>query len=173
MLNFVFLLSTIALILQCILFPQLTILAYSPFLAFTILRSTFNLTLFLSLIAGVIMDLISNDPMGVHAINYVLTSALLFKIKKHFLFDEPFHISCFTAIISMALTFFGLFWLFLFDRRVPIGGTWIWIDMIGMPIIDGFYAFVWFAAPLTLFSKCKKLWVLFWLNQKRRSRTSH
>ena len=39
--------------------------------------------------------------------------------------------------------------------------------------IDALYAFVWFAAPLVLFDKMKRMWVLFWLKRKNLSHTSH
>ena len=173
MLIFAFLLSSIALILQCVLLPQISILAFSPFLALVILRTTLHKALALSMIAGMLMDLVSNDPIGVHALNYVLVAALFFRVKKHFLHDEPFHLSLFTAIISSSSTIFALGLLFLFDRRVPVEGRWILADFLGMPVIDGLYAFVWFAAPLSLFSKCKKMWELYWLKRQKISRTSH
>lgn len=170
MLIFAFLLSTIALIFQAIFIPQITILAFSPFLALALLRSSLYQTLWLSVLAGSVMDLMSNDPIGVHALNYVIVSALLFKVKKHFLYDEPFHLSLLTTILSFLSTVFQVFLLFLFDRRVPLQGRWVLADFIGMPVIDGLYAFVWFAASLTAYSKLKKMWDLFWL--KRISRTS-
>lgn len=117
------------------------------------------------------MDLMSNDPMGVHALNYVLVTTLLFKVKKIFLYDEPFHLALFTAIVSLVSTIFQLLLLFLFDRRVPIEGRWALIDFLGMPVVDGLYGYVWFAGPLYLFSKMKKMWILFWLKRKRLSRT--
>lgn len=172
MLILAFLLSTIALILQGILLPQISILAFSPFLALVILRSNLHQTLFLSLLAGMIMDLLSNDPMGVHPLCYAIVSTLLFKAKKHFLYDEPFHLSLFTAFFSSVCTIFQLLLLFLFDRRVPLQGRWALIDLLAMPVIDGLYAFVWFAAPLSFFSKLKRTWNLFWLKRKRLSRIS-
>ncbi len=172
MLIFAFLLSTIALIFQSILFPQIAILTFSPFLALTILRSSLYKALWLAILAGSLMDLISNDPIGAHALTYVAVTFLLFKIRKMFSHDEPFHLSLFTSIISLNITAFQLFFLFLFDRRVPLEGRWIFADFLGMPVIDGLYAFVWFAAPLSLFSKYKKMWSLFWLRRKRAFRSS-
>ncbi len=172
MLIIAFLLSTIALILQGILFPQITILAFSPFLALVVLRSSFTQALWLSAMAGTLMDLISNDPMGMHALNYVIVSALFFRVKNHFLYDEPFHLSLFTVIVSITSTILQFLLLFLFDRRIPLEGRWVIADFLGMPAIDGLVAYVWFAAPLALFAKCKKMWDLFWLKRKRISRTS-
>ncbi|MBX7065898.1 MAG: rod shape-determining protein MreD [Parachlamydiales bacterium] len=173
MLILAFLLSTIALIFQSIFLPHISILAFSPFLALALLRGTFHQALWLSCISGCIMDLISNDPMGVHALNYTLVAAILFKTRRHFLYDEPFHLSLLTAFFSFLSTIFQVLILFLFDRRVPVQGRWAIADFFGMPVIDGLYAFVWFAGPLALYSKQKKMWDLFWIKRKRASRTSH
>lgn len=172
MLTLAFLLSVMALIFQSVLFPKISILAFAPFLALSILRTKISQALWLACFSGMVMDLISNDPIGVHALNYVLSTTLLFKLKKHLLFEDPFHISVLSTIFSSVITFFGLFLLFLFDRRVPIEGKWILLDLFGMPVVDGLFAFVWFTAPLTLFSKCKKMWALFWLKRKTTFRTS-
>lgn len=171
MLILAFLLSTLALILQCILQPPITLIAYVPFLALTILSSSLYRALWFSALVGVIMDLVSNNPFGLHPINYVLVTALLFKIKNHFLKEEPFHLSILAALFSLMATLGQALLLFLFDRRVPLEGRWVLADFLGMPAIDGLYAFVAIAAPLALFSKMKKMWDLFWLKKKRLSRT--
>lgn len=173
MLILCFLLSIIALIAQMVLIPQIALLPFCPFLSFMILRTSSTRALWLSCICGVLMDLVSSDPMGVHALGYTLSASILFRFKKHFLYEEPFHLSLFSALFSFTSTFLTLLLLFLFDRRVEIQGRWVLTDFIGMPLIDGLFAFVWFAAPLSLFSKLKKMWDLFWLRRKTISRISH
>lgn len=173
MLIVAFLLSTIALILQSIFLPQISILAFSPFLALALLRGSLYQALWLSFLSGALIDLLSNDPIGVHALNYTLTTALLFKTRRSFLYDEPFHLSLLTVFYSCFSTIFQLLLLFLFDRRVPLQGRWAIVDFLAMPCIDGLYAFVWFHGPLTFYSKLKKMWDLFWIKRKRASRISH
>ena len=168
-----FLLALIALALQGILVPRLAILAFAPFLALATLRCKHKQALWLSVLSGAVIDLLSDDPMGLHALNYTLITALLFPFRKHFLYDQPLHLSLFTGLISVLSTILQLALLFLFDRRVPFEGKWVFADLVGMPVIDALYAFVWFAAPLTLFDKMKRMWVLFWLKRKHLSRTSH
>lgn len=173
MLIIAFILSTIALILQSLVLPRIAILAFAPFLALAMMRYQMKRALWLSVLAGIMADLLSDDPMGLHALNYAITCGLLFKVKKHFLHDQPFHLSLYTAFVSSLSTALQLILLFLFDRRVPFDGRWIFADLVGMPVIDAFYAFVWFAAPLLLFDKLKRMWGLFWLKRKNLSRTSH
>lgn len=171
MLILAFFLSTFALILQCILQPPITLLAYVPFLALAILSASLVRALWLSALVGVIMDLISNHPFGIHPLNYVLVTALLFRVRQHFLKEEPFHLSVLAALFSLFATIGQALLLFLFDKGVPLEGRWVLADFLGMPAIDGLYAFVAIAAPLALFAKCKKMWTLFWLKRKRLSRT--
>lgn len=172
MLIFAFLLSCFALILQGILLPKLSILAFAPFLALSILRKNLKEALKLAVLAGCMMDLVSSDPFGLHAINYTLISALFFRMKNHFLADEPFHLSIFTGFISASSSALQLTLLFLFDRRVPFDGKWILTDFLGMGLIDAFFAFIWFAAPLALVYKLNGMWKLFWLKRKNRTQTS-
>lgn len=168
-----FSLGFLALILQGILLPRLSILAFAPFVGLAILQPNLPRALWLSAAAGCVVDLFSDDPMGLHALNYVVVAALLFRIRKHFSYEQPLHLSLFTALISVSSTLLQLVLLFLFDRRVPFGGKWILADLIGMPVIDALYAFVWVTAPLSLFEKFRRMWVLFWLKRKNPSPTSH
>lgn len=173
MLIVAFILSLVALVLQGILLPKLTLLAFAPFLALAMIRSSFRKALILSALSGALIDLFSDDPMGLHGLNYTLVTALLFRIKANFSEEQPFHLCLYTALVSSLSTALQLMLLFLFDRRVPFDGKWIFADLIGMPAIDALYSFVWFTAPLSLYDKLKKVWILFWLKKKNLSRTLH
>ncbi len=172
MLIFAFFLGAAALILQGIWLPHLVILAFAPYLALAIMHCERSGALWLSMLAGISVDLLSDDPFGVHALNYVIVTSLLFKLKNHFSHDQPLHLTVLTALSSFLSTLLQLALLFLFDRRVPFDGRWILSDLIGMPVIDALYAFVWFAIPLSLLDKLKKMWMVFWLKKKTLSRTS-
>ena len=173
MLIFAFVLATVAVILQGILQPFLPILAYAPFLALVILRAPLVRALWMSAGAGAIMDLLSDHPVGLHAVNYVLTTAILYRIRNRFSYDQSLHFSFFSALVSAFATLLHLILLFLFDRRVPFSGKWFFVDWGGIVAIDALYAFVWFAAPLALFEQLRRLWGLFWLKRKTPSPTSH
>jgi rod shape-determining protein MreD len=173
MLIFAFILSFIALLLQGILLPKITILAFAPYLAILILKLPHTQSLILASLCGAIMDLMSDDPIGLHAINYTVSVWLFFKIKSHFSFEKATHLTLLTALISSFSTIFQLILLFLFDRRVPFSGRWAFMELIGMPIVDAIYAFIWFVAPMDLFQKVRKKLVIFWLKKKNRFQTSH
>jgi rod shape-determining protein MreD len=166
MLIFSFFLATGALLLQGVLLPRLAILAYAPWIALVALRCSQKKALWLSAAAGAVIDLLSDDPMGLHALNYTLCTALIYRFRKHFLYDQPLHLSIFTALFSLLSTVLQLTLLFLYDQKVPFGGKWIVADLIGMPLIDALYAFVWFAAPLIFFEKVRSSYILFRLKRK-------
>ncbi len=168
---FAFLLSLTALILQCILVPKMAILAFAPFIAWTTLKHSHIRALWLCASSGAIIDLLSEDPMGLHALNYTLCSVLLWPISKHFFHDATLHLSLLGGVVSLISTILQLSLLFLFDRRVPFEGKWVLVDLVGMPIIDMLYTFVWFAAPLAMFAALRQLWVVFWLKKKNLSPT--
>lgn len=173
MLIFAFILGAIALILQGILIPRIAIFAFAPFLALATLRCELMRALTLSALAGAALDLLSDGPMGLHALNAILTTAILFRIRRRFSHNDPLHLSFFSGLVSALSTVLQLILLFLFDRRVPFGGKWAFADFIGMPAIDALYAFVWFVAPLSLADKLRRMWVLFWLKRKNLSPMSH
>jgi rod shape-determining protein MreD len=172
MLIFSFFLAAVAFLLQGSVLPGLHLLAFAPYVALVSLKCSTPRALWLSAIAGAFIDLFSDDPMGLHALNYTLSCFLLLRLKKHFLFNNPFHLSLFSFLVSSLSTLLQLILLFLFDRRVPFSGRWIFADLVGMPVIDALYAFVWFAAPLVLFERLHRVWVVFWLKKKIPSQTS-
>ncbi|HSX27040.1 MAG TPA: hypothetical protein VLE89_08575 [Chlamydiales bacterium] len=172
MLIFAFILATVAVILQGILQPFLPILAYAPFLALATLRAPLVRALWMSAAAGAVMDLLSDHPFGLHALNYAITTAILYRIRNRFSYDQSLHFSFFSALVSAISTLLHLILLFLFDRRVPFSGKWFFIDWGGIVAIDALYAFVWFAAPIALFERLHRLWGIYWLKRKNPSLTS-
>jgi hypothetical protein len=97
----------------------------------------------------------------------------LWKIRKAFDPENSLHLSLLTLIGSSLSTGLQMILLFLFDRRIPFNGKWILTDLIGMPVIDAVYAFVWIAAPISLFKYLSRIWMVFWLKKHNPSPTSH
>lgn len=165
----IFFLSLLALYIQCLIIPKIIFFAFTPFLSYVNLLSNFPKALTLSILAGGCMDLFSNDPFGIHALNYTLTTAFFHRFNRYFLYEKSLHITLFTFLISSFTTLLGFLLLFVFDRRVPFNGKWFFTDLIGMPIIDGLFAFIWFSGPIILFQTLKKMVIVFWLKRKHRS----
>ena len=158
MLIIAFLLATTTLFIQSVLFPHFTLLAYAPWIALIVLSRPRPKSLYLACIAGVVLDLVTDDPIGVHALNYTLIAWFLFRYRRYFNYDQPLHLSLFTLFVSLSSTLLQLFLLFLFDRRVPFAGQWAFGDLLLMPVADALYAFLWFAWPLRLLNQGSVFW---------------
>lgn len=156
-LAFAFFLAITALFFKTILFPHIVLLTFAPFLAIATLCCPLPKCLLWAFISGAILDLLSNDPMGVHALNYTLICFVFYRYRRYFSSILPLHLSLFTFFISFGSTLLQLFLLFLFDRRIPFTGKWALGDICIMPIIDALYALVWFAYPLKFYEKGKIL----------------
>lgn len=171
MLIFTFSLGTLALFFQAILNLQGIFLPYAPWIALVLMKCPLPKALWLSAISGVFLDLLSDHPIGLQAVNYAVTAAVLARFAKQFSIESPFHLALYSAAISFVSTWLHLFLLFLFDRRVPFAGKWAFGDFLGMPILDGVYALLWFALPLFLATHLRRYWMVFWLKRKNLSPT--
>lgn len=170
MLIFSFFLASTVLFLQGVNLPPIPINPFAPWIALAVLRyrhaNDFIKPLGASACAGFLVDLLSDHPVGLYPISYTLAATILFRFRNRFLYDQPLHLAVFSSFSSLVSTLLQLFFLFLFDRRVPISGQWVFLDWLGMSFVDGIYAFVWFAGPLFLLAKARRMWVLFWLKKK-------
>ena len=171
MLAFTFLLALLASLLQGILLPGFSLCTIATWIALVILKKPLLQTLWLTPLAGLILDLLSDHPFGVHALAFTLTAALLYPMRRHFAADSVLHLALFSTLISAISSLLLLFLLFLFDRRVPFGGRWALVDVIVMPLFDGAFAALWFGWPLLLLAKMRKIWDLFWIKRKNLSPT--
>ena len=149
------LLSALMAALQSALFPHLALLSFSPFAALACIRASLPAALWMAALAGLICDLLSADPFGIHAISMAATTAASYRFRRIFQ-GEPLQLCCFTALYSALFTPMLVFVLFLFDRRAPFGGQWSFLDFATMPIADAAYAFFWFVGPLLFFEWVKK-----------------
>ena len=166
MLFFAYLLAAIALWLKCTLLPQIPLIPFAPFLALSSLRCPLDKAIGCSVVAGIGVDLLSSDPLGVHALTYSLATALCYRLRNLFSAEAPSQYAMFTGLISAALTLVHILLLFLFDRRVPFCGLWWITDWAVLPIVDAVYALIWFAGPLALMQTIYRRWVIFWLKRK-------
>ncbi len=168
MLLITFFLTTLTLLLQNVFFPKICLLAYAPWIALSILRCELPKALWLACLSGVFVDCLSEDPSGIHALNYTTITMFLFRFKQWLVVDHPLHLSLFTVVISFMSTLLQLFLLFLFDRRVPFTGQWAFGDLSLMPLADGLYALAWISAPLFVYKKTYRYVSVYWDNIKQK-----
>lgn len=153
-----FCLSLAMAVFQSALFPEIAILSFAPFVSLACMRSSLPAALWCAAGAGVMADLLSADPFGIHAIAMCGAAAASYRFRRLFFQVEALQLCFFTAIYSAIFTPVLIAMLFLFDRRAPLGGQWSFLDFATMPLVDAAYAFFWFVGPLLFFEWAKKQW---------------
>lgn len=157
-----FFLACIALVLQSTSILLLPIHPFLPWIALTILRKPTEKKIYkplwLSNGAGIISDLLSNHPLGLHPIVYTMTAFILWQFRNRFLYQRPLHLGLFTLLASLITSILHLFFLFLFDLPLKASPLWIGSDIAAMAIFDGIYALAWFSLPLFTAEKLKISW---------------
>ncbi|MBN4066631.1 mreD [Simkania negevensis] len=146
-----FFLSFILTLSLPVLWPSLHLAYFSPFFAVAYYRRSFLWCLLLSLIAGALLDLFSSTgPLGMHALNFCLTTALIYHKKRFFYQDALTTIPIITTLISAVSTLLHLSLLSFFGEQLPITKTLLLTDIVIMPLVDGVYAFLLFTLPLAV-----------------------
>ncbi len=145
------------------------IIPFAPFFVILILRKPLLTALSISVFCGTLMDLLSSDtPFGIYALNYCLTTLLLYRQKRNFLEDKPLSFSLFTLIYSltsalilgMLIKFYGL------SYKLPLGP--LSNTLLLLPLLDAFYAFIWFTCPLGTYALAVKFFKGIKLSARRR-----
>ena len=157
-LYFSFALAVFFALFGTVFLPHVHLLAFSPFLALLYSRHSFMASLWIASLCGLAIDLLSSEfRFGIHALNYCLTTLVLYRRKRHFFEDKPLALSLFTFFISIVSTILQLLLIALFDRALPLSGKLLITDLLLMPAADALYAFVWFSCPMMLFIYIKKI----------------
>ena len=146
------------------LLSSIKLLPFSPFLAFLYNRSNFQTSLWIASLCGLIIDLFSSEfHLGIHALNLCLTTLLLYRQKKHFFEDKPLAYCLFALLIAATSSLLQLLLISIFDRALPFSMSLLATDLVLMPLVDAFYAFVCFCCPMLLYLHIKKIgWRVFW-----------
>ncbi len=149
-LAFSFFLAIVAAIWCSAIFPKLNIIAFAPLLVIFYLYTPFFVSIWVAMICGVFIDLISSTPFGLNSLNYAITTFLVFRYRRFFN-DKPLNISIYTALTSCVISLISIILLALISKGISICLLSIITDIIIMPIVDGIYAFIWFAIPLKIY----------------------
>ena len=156
-LYFPFLLALFMTFFGSIFFSNIRLITFAPFLAIAYNRLSFPKTLWLSFGCGLIIDLLSAEQhFGLYALNFVIVSAVLYPQRRHFFEDKSTALSFFTAIIAAVSTILQLVLVHLFDVGMLVSWKTFLSDVVGMSLLDGIYAFLWFTCPMRLYSYIEK-----------------
>jgi rod shape-determining protein MreD len=157
-LYFSFSLALLAAVFGSVFFPYLHLSFFAPFLALSYHAATLSKSLWLALLCGVILDLISSEfKFGLYTLTFVIATVVLYAQKRHFFEDKPLALSIFSSIIAAVLTLLQFVLVHLFDRGISFSTLTVLTDVIFMSIVDGLYAFLWFTCPMRLYIYIKKV----------------
>ncbi len=119
------------------LIPQVKLLVFSPCLAILYNRYSFQTSLMIACLCGFIIDLFSTDlRLGIHALNYCLVTAVLYKQRDHFFADKPLAICLFTALISLVSTVIQWLLIPLCGKPFILTKELLATDLLLMPLVD-------------------------------------
>ena len=153
-----FLISLLSTFYANALLNSYTFFSFSPFLAIGFNSSTLLKSLWLATGCGLILDLLSNlTPFGFHALIYVIATFFLYQLRLFFV-EKALGLSMLTTIFSFLSTLIESSFLNLFGIFLPLTWQGILSDFLVMPILDGFYAFLWFSCPLMLYHFVHQQW---------------
>ncbi len=121
-------------------FPSWKLTFFAPFIIITYYKKPFSTCLWLSLLSGVTIDLLSGQRhLGLHAFNYCLTTTVLYSQKNNFFEDSLSTIPIMTFIFALISTIFLLPLYALFEKGLPLTKEWLLTDLLVFPLLDAVY----------------------------------
>ena len=159
-----------ALVIPLPLFP------FAPFYALLCRRAPFIVALWISAGCGLMIDLLSMSPFGLHTLIATTTTFFLYRYRIYFV-DKSVGLFSYTLIISVALTLLNRLSSFLYDPSFPLTMKGFATDFLLLPLADGLYALLFFSYPLIVYRFLKKQWFRFHFlkkdSRKKEEETAH
>ncbi|MBA3723058.1 MAG: rod shape-determining protein MreD [Parachlamydiaceae bacterium] len=139
------------------LFPTLNLLFFAPFIILSFYNTNKINVLWLALLCGLIVDLLSTHTrIGFYALNYCLTAWILYPQKVHFFEDSFSTLPIMTFLFSITSTFIQVFLFYILGQGILFSWELIQNDFIWLPIIDAIYAALAFTIPYLFYPKTSK-----------------
>lgn len=149
------------------LFPNLSIIAYSPYLAFIFITNPLLKALWHSLFCGVIADCLQSYlPFGLCTIAYCLITLILYKQKWTIFEDSSYSLAIFSGIFSFLFSWIQLAVMYFIKIPIILSFKYFTFEFLIMPLIDASYAFICFTSLFLLISYIKKNRFPFFLLKK-------
>lgn len=134
--------------------PHLRIPFFIPFLVFTFYHTSQIQSMWLAALSGLLFDCFSAETrFGIIAVNYVLTTFLLYRQKFRFFEDSLTTLPLMTFFYSITSTLLQVLLLTIFDQSIDISLEWAKGDLFIMPLGDALYAGIAFTLPLLFLPK--------------------
>ncbi len=157
--------------------PQIRLLAFVPFLTFACAHYSLAGALWLSMFSGLIVDLYSKSaPMGFFALNYTLTTVIVFRYRSYFSFEKVHVFALYAVMYSFISTLLHFVLYGLIEMHFKLHLFSVITDLILMPIVDGVYSLACVFFPMKVYDKItrknylRKIRVLLRLYKMKRAR---
>lgn len=146
---------TLMLVMPAFIGMRLTF--FAPFLIIQYYKRPLVGSVWFSMVCGVIMDLMASQQwFGMWALNYSLTTLILYRLRHRFFSDSVSTVPLMTAFFGIFSTCIQFFLLLVFERGVTLDLHGFVTDLFLMPVLDGVYAYVFFIAPGIFMPRLKK-----------------
>jgi hypothetical protein len=133
------------------LFPSIRLFYLSPFLVMTFYRMRYLKMLIAAFALGLFLDVFSlENRLGLMGLVLVITSGLIYPLKKYFFADKFYTLPLLTYLFGFAFTVIQTFFM------EPLGYA-LFTEAIIMPLGDALFAFTVFVLPSLLYKAAQKI----------------
>ncbi len=153
-LKLIFLITSLFTLFLPNLFPFFRLLYFVPFLVIAIYQKPLTSCLWIAVICGMLMDLLSDGTrLGFYAMNYALTTFVLYPQRKNFFSDSISTLPLMSFFFAVISTTIEIAYRYSTGKLPPLNIHWAFADLLVMPVADGVYAFIVFILPFVIFGK--------------------
>lgn len=135
-----------------VLYSNWRLLFFAPFLIIVYYKKPYLTSLWISCFCGLFLDVFSSHiHIGLYAMNYTITTCLLYHQRKHFFSDSISTLPLMTFFFAVLSTSIQWGLMYTLEQKTVFTWGWVQTDLIYMPILDAIYSFIVFVAPSFLF----------------------
>ncbi len=137
-----------------VLLPNWKLTVFAPLLIILFYKKNYLACLWWSLVCGAFMDLLaSHTQFGLYAVNYCLTTLLIYGLRRNFFADSFSTLPIMTFFFAVCSTLFQGILIYTFEKENVFSWNWTITDLIYMPSLDALCAFCVFIFPSLLLGK--------------------
>lgn len=142
-LSFAFFLSLLGILFIPPLFPSLQLVFFAPFLTILYYKKDLLGCLWGSLFCGLILDLLSAESrLGLYAINYMLVTMIIYRLKYNFFSDSVTTLPLLTFLFSLVSTILEIVMMIIFDYPLSLKGNWLIHSIFVTPMFSAMYSLI-------------------------------
>lgn len=156
-LGYVVALTLLAVFFLPVLLQGWRLMVFAPLLVILYYKKTYLACLWWSVLCGAFLDLLAaNAQFGFYAVNYGLTTLLLYGQRRNFFADNLSTLPLMTFFFSSLATLIQCVLIYAFEKENIFSWEWVMTDLIYMPTLDALYAFACFILPSLFLGKRRR-----------------